>query len=74
MDLRGLVVIQRGTHISFIASMMKKRAHDNGKVKQDQVKRSRLCLNKKRLDNPEMVKADQNEQQQRHREVKNTSD
>ena len=56
------------------ASRTKRRAHDKVKVKRAQVKHSRLCLNKKRLENPEIVKADQNERQLRHRDVKNTSD
>ena len=40
-------------------------------MKADQVKRSRLCLTKKRLDNHDRVKVEQNERQQRHREVRN---
>ena len=54
--------------------MARKRAEDETQVKEVQVKRSRLCRNKKKLDDPVKAKMEQNEGQQKHRKVNNRSD
>ena len=54
--------------------MTKKRAEDEGKVKELQTKRNRLCIAKKKPEGYQQLKQDQNQWQKKHRGVENKSD